>query len=53
MTVSSRCSGDLRGRDRVPGSVVAQQGPQDVDHAPGQGEQGLGVGTLFSSRLRW
>jgi len=38
VTVSSRSSDDLRRRDRAVGPVVAQQGPQDVDQAPGEGE---------------
>lgn len=50
MTVSSR-SGGNRCRWGEP-SVVAQQCPEHVDEAAGQGEQGL-VWMRFSPRLRW
>jgi bifunctional DNA-binding transcriptional regulator/antitoxin component of YhaV-PrlF toxin-antitoxin module len=36
--MSSRDCGDLRWRNRAVDPVVAQQGPQDIDQAPGKGE---------------
>src|SRR5690349_15330242 len=58
VTVSSRGSSDLGWRDRAVGPVVAQQCPQDVDQAPGQREQSLGVDLVLVAFalvvvLRW
>ena len=43
MVLSSRLS--ERGRYRGVDAFVAEQSPQDVDAAAGQGDDGLGVGS--------
>jgi hypothetical protein len=50
MIVSSGLGSGLW-RGRCEGPAVAQQCPQDVDQAPGQREQGLGVDESFAAFL--